>query len=84
MQQSGGVDEFDEGRGLDMRAASRATGTAREHHQQRPQAFAAAGYDVLGHLVDQRHNALKTRPNRVVDGLKIGPHEVSNGLQCGH
>ena len=36
-------------------------GAGRQQHDQRAQALAAAGNDVLGHLVDQGHGALQAR-----------------------
>ena len=52
------MDEFDEGGRLDVGVARVPAGAAGQHHQQGPQALAAAGDDVLGDLVDQRHGAL--------------------------
>ena len=45
-----------------------AAGAAGQHHQQRPQALAAAGNDVLGDLVDQRDGAFQARADHVVHG----------------
>jgi superfamily II DNA or RNA helicase len=70
------------GRGLDMSMARRAAGAAGQHDQQWPQAFAATLDDMLGHLVDQRHNALKSRPNGVIHVLEIGLDQGPNRLQC--
>ena len=40
-----------------------AAGAAGQHDEQRPQALAAPGDDVLGDLVDQRNGALEARPD---------------------
>ena len=71
MQQRRGVDELDEGRGLDVTASHVAAGTRRQHYQQRPQALAAAGNDVLGDLVHERHGALQARADDRVDGVQV-------------
>ena len=46
-------------------------GAAGEHDQQRPQALAAAGNDVLGDLVHQGNGALEPRADDAVDGFQI-------------
>ena len=62
---------------------ARPAGASGQHHQQRAQALAAAGDDVLGHLVDQRHELLRPAADGVVDRRKVGPHQRTDGLQSG-
>jgi hypothetical protein len=67
MQQRGGMDEFDEGGGLDAGAAGRLAGATGQYHQQGPQAFATAGNDVFGDVVDQRDNAFQAPTDGFID-----------------
>ena len=56
---------------------------AGEHDQQRAQALAAAGDDVLGDLVDQRHGTLEARADDRVDGVEVGLDQGADVIQ-GH
>ena len=81
MQQRGGVHELDEGRGFDVFLVLDAAGAAREHTKQGAQAFAAAGDDVFGDLVDEGHRALQPGPDHGVDAGKIGADQAANVLE---
>ena len=83
MQQRRRVDELDERGGLDVRAALMPTGAPRQHHQQRPQALAAARNDVLGDPVHERYGALQAFPNHLIDRAEVSPHQRANLFQ-GH
>src|SRR6059058_4245275 len=77
------MDELDERGSLDMGGALMPAGARREHHQQRPQALAATGDDVLGDLVNQRHGTLQARANDPVYRVEVGLYQRANLFQ-GH
>jgi hypothetical protein len=81
MQQSCGVNELDEGGRLDAAHADRVAGAARQHDQQRAQAFAAATDDVFRDLVDQGYGTAKAAADGLVDGLQLGANQGANALE---
>ena len=80
VQQRRGVDELDERRGLDVRLPLRLAGAGGEHDQHRAQALAAAGDDVLGDLVDERHGTLQARADDRIDRAQVRLHQGTDLL----
>src|SRR5690606_27047988 len=72
VEQGGGVDEFDHRRQLVGILALVAQGAGGEQEQHRAQALAAAGDDVLGHLVDQDHVGSQPAADQGVDRGHVG------------
>jgi hypothetical protein len=65
------MDEFDESGRLDDRISLMTAGSPNQDDQQRTQALAAAGDDVVRDLVHQRHRTLQPRADDAIDGLKV-------------
>ena len=82
VQQGGGVDELDEGRGLQVLAAAvglPARGRmGRQQHDQGPQALAAARNDVFGDLVDQRNGTFQAGADDRIDIGHVRAHQGAN------
>jgi hypothetical protein len=55
-----------------------AVGACRQHHQGGPQPLAAAGYDVLGHLLDQRHTRMQTGAYNSVYRLHVRSNKLAD------
>jgi hypothetical protein len=81
VEEGGGVDEFDESGGFDMGMAVVSAGTAGEYDQQGAEAFATAGDDVLGDLVDERDGALQARADDLIDAEEVWANQGSNVIQ---
>src|SRR5258708_13602346 len=58
-------------------------GARGEHHEQRPQPLPAAGDDVLGHLIDERHGALEALADHTVHRAEVRLDRRTNLFQ-GH
>ncbi len=78
VQQGGGVDELDDGGGVDMPVAGMAAGAGGQKHQQGAQPLAACINNVGRDLVDQRYLAVQTLLDDPVDGLKISSYQPTN------
>src|SRR5260370_16480086 len=65
------MNEFDEGGRLDDRISLMTAGSPDQDHQQRAQALAAAGDDVVRDLVHQRNRAFQTRADDAIDGFEV-------------
>jgi hypothetical protein len=79
VQQGGGVDELDGGGQLQAGVVVRPGQARGGHGQQRTQALAAGGDQVLGQGGDDRHFALHARGDQGVDPGHVGggqPHET--------
>jgi hypothetical protein len=76
VQQGGGVDELDGGRQLQAVVVIRARQTRGGDGQQRPQALAAGGDQVLGQGRDDRHVALHALGDQPVDAGHVGLGEA--------
>jgi hypothetical protein len=71
MQQSRGMDEFDESGRFDNCMPLMAASSPDENYEQRAQALAAAGDDVVRDLVHQWHRAFQTRADDAIDGFEV-------------
>ena len=71
VQQGGGVDELDDGGGVDVSVAGIAAGARRQQHGRRPQPFATAVDDIAGQLVDQHHVGMELPADQGVDGAHV-------------
>jgi hypothetical protein len=71
MQQGRRMDELDEGRSVDMARPAVTAGPGGEQHDQRPQALAAAGDDVLGDLVHEGNRALHAGADDGIHGDEV-------------
>ncbi len=78
VQQSGGMDELDDGGRIDMLFALVPAGASRQKHQKRTQTLAAGVDDIGGHLVDERDLAVQTKLDDPVDGLEISGYQRAN------
>jgi len=84
VQQRGGVDEFDEGRGVDVARSAITAGARREQHDQRPQPLAAARDNVLGNLIDECDGAFHAGPDHRIDGAEVGMNQSFDSGQGSH
>ena len=82
MQERRGVDELDAGREPHVAGAGVPAQAGAGEHDQRPEALSAGGDDVTGELGDQRHAAVHTREDDVVDLGEILAHEGLQPVQC--
>src|ERR1700756_2824295 len=83
MQQSRGMDEFDEGGCLDNRKSSVTASPSRQNHQERAQPLAATGDDVIRDLIYQRDGAFQASTDYAVDGLEVCPDQPADFFE-GH
>jgi len=81
MEQGGGVDELDHGGQLPGIAALVAQCAGREQEQHGPEALAAAGDDVLGHLVDQDHVRAQATADQGIHGGHVRGGQGQDGGQ---
>src|SRR5690606_3651726 len=72
VEQGGGVDELHHGGQLVRVGTLVAERAGREQEQHRPQALAAAGDDVFGHLVDQDHVRRQAAADQGIDRRHVG------------
>ena len=76
VQQRGGMDEFDHRSQFVMMPSGVAACAGRQDYKRRPQPFAAAAYDVVGHLPDEDHVGLESIANDAVNLAHVVGNQV--------
>src|SRR5581483_247396 len=77
----GGVDEFDDRRELHLGRPGIAERLGTQEHDQRTQAFAAAGDDIAGELVDQHDVRREPALDFAVDRVEFAANERLDGVE---
>jgi hypothetical protein len=83
VQQSGGVNEFNERGRFDDGMSFVSTGSADQDDQQWAQSLAAACDDVIRDLIHQGNGTLETCTDHAVDGFEVRLNERPNFFE-GH
>jgi hypothetical protein len=57
------------------------TGSTGQYDQERSQALAATGDNVIGDLIDQANGAVQSAAYRLINGRQLPAHQAANPLK---